>query len=142
VATPINPNALNKSIDNLIRKLRIAAQRLVILLPPAAIPQELKQDLFAQYTTLEASAVELKGRVVLASDSPENQAVDRDLDHLKLDVQSLTEAVEEQLRKAGSGAAITKSPPISSRTALYIGLGLVALAAAGAVYWVYMRNED
>jgi hypothetical protein len=140
-APPIDPNALHKAIDALVHKLRIAAQRTVTLLPPSAIPQEMKADLLTQYTTLESGVLELKARIVMASGSDENAAIAQDLEHIRLDVNSLIKAVEEQLIAAGVVKPNVNQPP-SKRTALYVGLGITTVLVGGALIWAYNRMND
>ena len=133
---PPDPRVIYKEIDNTIQVLRKIAQQ-AILLPPG----EDKKDLLTKFASLEATALELQGRLVPASGDPENEAVAEDLQHLQLDTKNLVEVVEKNTRAAG-GTTLAPTAPITSKTAMYIGMGIAALLVAGGLFWAYSRLKD
>jgi hypothetical protein len=138
-AVPVDPRALSKAIDKELAKLRKAVQYLVTVLPPDAIGSDVKRDLLTQYTTLEQTAVELKGRLIPASGEPENTEIAQDFEHLRLDIHNLAASVDNHLMRAG----IKKPslPPISKNTALYIALGVSAVAVGAGLWWAYRKDK-
>ena len=66
---PVPPMALLKELDKIVASLRTAANRLINLPPPGVVPVDVKGQLLAQYSQLEANVRALADRAGTSSDA-------------------------------------------------------------------------